>query len=813
MREINLNRDWTYYREGKENEVRKVHLPHDAMLEQERIPSLKNGSFTGFYPGGNYIYKKSIYGEEKFRGKKLILEFEGIYMDSTIYMNGEQIGGHVYGYSNFYVDLSDKMLIGKDNELKVYVHAGQVPNARWYPGNGIYRPVKLWIAEKEHIKLNGITIMTKSIQPAVIHINVDSFVDSSKEAAAETEILIKYQGKPIAAVKGEDVDIEIPAPHLWSADSPHMYEAQIRLIRENQILDEYTEEFGIRTLQWSAEKGLLVNHQSVKLKGGCVHQNNGFLGSCEFEATSYRKVRIMKEVGFNAIRSSHYPMSKQMLRACDHLGMYVMDEAFDSWEENPGLYGYVLDFAEEWERDTVAMVHKDKNHPCVIMYSIGNEITETAKPEGAVWTQKLAAVCREADPTRPVTVCPNVLSNVMVQKGIGGISIADGTKLSKEDVTDPYEKDKDSKMGGSVMINILVAAAPMLMKHMLKPKSADKAIRDCFREVDIAGYNYGVGVYEAHHDMHPERIIVGSETMPPALAESWEIVKRNPYVIGDFMWTAWDYLGEAGAGVFEYGKKHSSFTKPYPTISAFTGVINLTGYVDSLGHYASVIWDHSTVPYITVRPVNHTRENVALSSYRNTDAIHSWSFRGYEGVKTDVTVYSSGAQVELLLNGKSLGRKTPVERKVNFKVKYENGTIEAVSYGTNGKEIGRDRLATAGEETRLSVMVEQTQLKATGEDLAYINVSLTDRQGIVKVLEKKKITIHVQGAGELVGIGSDDPQTNEDYKGDSFTTYQGRMQAIVRSGTEAGKITVAVQADGFERQYREINVIEEGDRR
>ncbi len=801
MKKNSFHTGWSYYQKGADSIAQDVILPHDAMIHRDRVPRLKNGSYTGFYPSGDYVYINRIFGDPDYRGKTVIMEFEGVYMDSTVYLNDEKVGGHVYGYNHFYVDLTDKLVIGKENELKVDVHCSQVPNARWYPGNGIYRPVSLYVGEKEHINLDGVVIVTKSHNPAVIEVSVDT----TAEAGAVVEIEILYQGKTIATGTGEHCEIAIPNAKLWDAEHPNLYQARVMLKRDGNVFDETIEDFGIRHLAWSAEKGIEVNGASVKLRGGCVHHDNGCLGACDFEAAEYRKVRIMKEAGFNAIRSSHYPISKRMLRACDELGMYVMDETFDTWRESNGMYGYPLYFNEEWQDDLSKMILKDRNHPCVIMYSIGNEISDTARPEGAELAGEMTTLCHAIDPTRPVTVCPNLFMNVMSQKGLN-LSLGNGTEPKKEDVADPMAQDSDTKMGGSAMINVLMATGPHLMKLMMKPKGTEKGSGHTFAKVDIAGYNYAEQVYEGHHAMVPNRIIVGSETHPTKILGNWELVEKHPYVIGDFMWTGWDYLGEVGVGIIDYGKSSGAYIKPYPAVSAYVGAIDLTGHRELNSYRAAIVWGFENKPYISVQPPNHFGEKKIESHYRDSDALNSWSWTGCEGQRTIVEVYSKGDTVELFQDGKSLGKKPLKKLLAKFKIIYQPGTLEAVSYDAQGVEIARSKLVSAGSKTTLTVSVENDSLKPNGEDLAYINVAVTDDKGIVKMLNEKTVSIKVEGAGTLQGIGSGNPRASEAYVGSHFTTYQGRMQAIVRSGFNTGNINVTITADGLPEQKVTIQV-------
>ena len=788
MRKENMNFGWKYWPKGEESSVKAVDLPHDAMIHRRRIKKLKNGSYTGFYPSGDYVYTKTLFGEERYAEKKLVLEYEGVYMDSKVSVNGEFIGGHVYGYSHFYVDVTDHIRIGQDNEIRVDVHSGQVPNARWYPGNGIYRPVHLWVSEKEHIKLDGVYIHTLSINPAVVEVATEA------EAGSDTQIFVEFwhDGARIVAGQGAKVQLTVPNAKLWDAEHPNLYTAVVKLCRGDTVLDTAEETFGIRTLDWSAENGLRVNGEEVKLRGGCVHSDNGTLGACSFRSAEYRKVRIMKDAGFNAIRSAHNPISKYMLQACDELGMYIMDEAFDTWRDSNGMYGYPLHFEYCWKDDLAKMVLKDRNHPSVLIYSIGNEISDTARPEGAELAGEMTGICHSLDLSRPVCVCPNLFMNIMQNLGLK-LSLGGGNAPSLDDVTDPLEESaEDSELGGSAAINVLMMTGPLLMKALMRPRLSEKGSGLTFSKVDIAGYNYGEQVYQAHHKMVPDRIIVGSETHPPTIKRNWDLVMSSPAIIGDFMWTGWDYLGEVGVGRIEYGENTGVYIKPYPSVSAYTGAINLIGDRDLYSYLAAIVWGTEKQPYIAVERLNHIGEKKHESHYRFSDAIPCWTWPGQEGKKGTVEVYSTGTSVELLQDGKSLGKKKLKDCVAKFKTVYAPGKLEAISYDASGKEIARSELRTADAETKLTVEVENPTIPADGEALAYINVSITDNHGNLKMMDNRMISAEVSGAGVLQAVGSGSPLPEEAYDGNCCTTYQGRMQIVVRSGHTPGNIRIHI---------------------
>jgi beta-galactosidase len=479
MKKEKLNMGWLFWNDLNPDVKIQVDLPHDAMLTEKRLPGIKNGAATGFFPGGKYIYKKELFGEARFVNQVVLLEFEGIYMKSSVFLNGEKIGGRLYGYSNFYVDLSDKIIIGETNEIKVVADNTQTPNSRWYSGSGIYRDVNLLTGHKKHILETGVKVITKSIDPAVIHVSVDI-----SDEVDDSDVLIKVQfdDKLIGLGNGKECDITIPDAALWDADNPNLYKIVVNLLEDDRIIDEKIISTGIRLLEWNSTHGLVINGKEVKLRGGCVHHDNGILGACCFSKAEYRKVKILKEAGFNAVRSAHNPISKAFLDACDHIGIYVMDESFDQWQIKKSDYDYGLYFREEWERDITSMVMKDINHPSVIMYAIGNAIADTGSIEGPIISRQLEDLCNRLEPSRPVTNAINPVVSVMGNK-------INNTTTSPDDIVDPYHQTQNAQATASLLANIIVTVVPFISKLMGKPVKVEKLLKPCFDEVDVVGYN------------------------------------------------------------------------------------------------------------------------------------------------------------------------------------------------------------------------------------------------------------------------------------------------------------------------------------
>lgn len=799
-----FNSGWVFYREGKEADQKSVTLPHDAMIYERRSRDAVTAGACGYFPGGKYIYEKSFTAPSQWKGKKILLEFEGVYQKAEVYLNGRLAASNVYGYSNFYVPLADHLNYGEENRLKVIADNAGCPNSRWYSGSGIYRKVNLYVGEAFCIWPEGVRITT----PETDRVEIRADVTGGERLRA----LVFDKGRKVAEGLGEIEDasaslsLTIPDAQLWDAENPYLYEYRLELISEGKTVDMTEGFLGIRTLSWDT-KGFRVNGKEVLLRGACIHHDNGILGGCSFQTAEERRVRILKEAGFNAIRCSHNPASKDLLLACDRLGMYVMDEFADQWLIHKNPYDYAdADFRENWQQDLKAMVLKNYNHPSVVMNSIGNEISELALPEGQEYCRKMADFVRSLDPSRAVTLGVNLMLCSMTAKG-GGIY---GDKKDKKG------KKKENQNGSQTMdnaptsafFNMMMNLAGGMIEKMAAKPAADKATQEAFASLDIGGYNYAASRYVIDKELHPDRVIVGSETLPKNLYKNWQLVKKLPYVTGDFMWTGWDYLGEAGIGTVRY----KSFKKPgndAPIISGGCGVIDICGKIRPEVQWNRLIWDLTDQPGIGVEPLTHAGELGSVSMWRDTDAVGSWSWNGCEGRKTKVTVYANGAEAELLVNGKSYGRKATKEYKAVFKnVRYEKGTITAVSYDAQGKEISRSALETARGKTVLAVDAEKTELMADGQDLCYLNIDLTGENGITKSSEDRPLSIEVSGAGTLQAFGSARPNMGEDFHSRRHTTYYGKAQAVIRAGKEAGTISVRVSAEGIAPQEVTIQVKE-----
>lgn len=782
-----FNQDWMFYKDGT-SAVVPVTLPHDAMLYEGRSADNPSGAACAFFGGGLYHYTKRFSVPEEWGSKNAALYFEGVYQNAVVKLNGREVGSCAYGYSSFTVSLAD-WKVGGENEIEVIADNSKMPNTRWYSGSGIYRPVWLLLGEGQHIHHQGVRITTLSHSPAIAKVE-------TAHTGGEVEVAV-YDGEVvIASAHGDCVEIEIPDAKLWSDEQPFLYRCVVSLKADGHVIDTVTEDFGVRTISWN-HKGLFINGKETLLRGGCVHHDNGILGARSYAKSEWRRVRILKEAGYNAIRSSHNPCSEEMLKACDHYGVYVMDESWDMWFGHKNRFDYAGAFMANYQNDLRSMVGKDYNHPSVILYSIGNEVAEPATEKGLSLEKKMVEQLHQLDSTRPVTGGFNIM--------IMGVADSGHAIYDETGEADPGEQPQNQKpTNSSLMFNMMTTLTGAAMDKMANFSRFDRLSSPALDALDIAGYNYAAGRYPKEGKLHPDRLIFGSETFAHAIARNWAMVKKYPYLIGDFMWTSWDYLGEAGSGAWGYTPDAKGFQKPYPWILADMGVFDILGNPNGELYLAQAAWGMLNVPKIAVRPVNHTGETPAKSAWRGTNAIPSWSWIGCEGKKATATVFSSAARVRLLCNGKIIGTKKVKGCKATFKLPYEPGTLEAISYSADGKEIGRTELCSAQGNRSVAIAPEEKSVRPM--ELAYVSIQIQGENGIVESNDDRILKISVQG-GELLGFGSANPRTEESYISGTFKTYYGYAQAVIRAGSESA-VTITVD-DGISSYTKQIPVCQE----
>ncbi len=767
MNKINFNSDWRFKRVTDE-QWKNVTLPHDAAMLEKRVKTAEAGVNTGWYLGGDYEYEKEFFVPEEYRDKNVIFEFEGVYRNAEIYLNGVKVLFRPYGYTNFYVYADKYLKYGGNNSIKVMAYNSDQPNSRWYSGAGIYRPVNMFVGNKKRILLNGVKVKTLSLYPAVIEVRV------AVTGVGNVDVKIEKDGREIASISQPQNDgdavfaIEIPDAELWTPDTPELYTCRAVFCDDEQEVS-----FGIRTLECNHTDGLLINGERVVLRGACIHSDNGILGARSYPEAEQRKVKILKENGYNAIRSAHNPCSKSLLDACDRLGMLVMDEYCDMWYIHKNRYDYAS-YLEDWYAEDIKdMVEKDYNHPSVIMYSLGNEVAETGEKRGIELFKKMKAVCKKYD-DRPVTTGVNIFFNYLYALGFGQYS------------DKKAEKNPNKKVGSEFFNNLAGIFGDKFMKTMAKLPGCDKKTRDCYAVMDVAGYNYGIKRYKHDVKKYPERIILGSETFCSDAYAFWEFAKNNPSLIGDFVWAGMDYLGEVGVGSWEYRDYAPDFLHGVGWMTAGSGRVDLTGTPLGEALYTKVAFELTDKPQIAVVPVNHTNDRHSPSAWKFSNAIASWSWNGLNGRSAKVEVYSRAPMVELYVNGKKVGRKKFKKNcRFDFKCKYHDGEIVAVNLDKRGNELSRSALKTADNKTVLSVVPEKSEVNF-GE-ICFIHLDYTDADAIIKPLERGVIDIEVEG-GELLAFGNACPFNKDGYLGTSSDTYYGRALAVVRANSKQIKI-------------------------
>lgn len=783
MKATSLLTGWTCRHLGDTAPGKTVTLPHDAMLAEPRTALSAGGTNTGWYEGYDYEYRRTLTVPENELADTHILEFEGVYHNAEVWLNGQKAAFRPYGYTNFYVDCAPYLHAG-ENELRVIARNADQPNSRWYSGAGIYRPVQLWTARGAHITLNGAKIRTLSLDPAVVEVRVKTTAPGTVRLTVDDLPAMQQESD------GEAVfTLTLDNARLWTPETPNLYTCRVSFAD-----DEVTETFGVRKVAWGTD-GFLFNGKRYIIQGACIHHDNGLLGAvCDPDAVA-RKVRLLKENGYNAIRSAHNPCSKALLAECDRQGMLVMDEYIDHWYIHKTEHDYVDYFNDWWHQDLTDMVEKDYNHPCVVLYSTGNEVSETAQKRGIALTKEMTDFLHGLDDSRPVTCGVNIFFNFLSSIGFGVYSDEKAKKEAEraEKAKQRGEKAAKKKAVGSQFFNNLAGLlGDEFMKRGATLHGCDVKTRDAFANMDIAGYNYGI--YRYKHDLkkYPQRLILGSETFCNDAYKFREMAKSEPRLVGDFVWAGMDYLGEVMVGSWEYADYAETFDGGPGWVSAGSGRIDLTGKPLGEALYTRVALEADNGPYIAVCPVNHTGDRHSPSAWKMTNAMPSWSWTGFEGRKANVEVYARAARVELVLNGHTVGSKTlKNDCLAKFSIPYESGTLEAVSYDDADHEIGRCKLQSAGGTTRLTLDAEEPTVKPG--HLCYIRLRYTDENGITKPLARGSIQVQVRG-GTLVGLGSACPFNKHSYLGSETDTYYGEALAIVRMGD--GEAMTIAASDG-----------------
>ncbi|HEX7317310.1 MAG TPA: glycoside hydrolase family 2 TIM barrel-domain containing protein [Pyrinomonadaceae bacterium] len=764
--------DWRFQRGGAQgaegadfddSRWRRLDLPHDWSVEDlpgkgtPFDPTAVSQVQGGFTVGGTGWYRKSFDVPASRKGKRLVIQFDGVYMNAEVWLNGRRVGAHPYGYTSFWFDLTDKINFGGANVIAVKVK-NEGENSRWYSGSGIYRHVWLKTLDPLHVAQWGTYVTTPEVDATRARVIMRTTVRNESDAAARVRLVTRLlDASGAEAARADDgggveakgsrefeQDAAIRAPTLWSPDSPALYTAVTEVYRDGRVTDRVETKFGVRTISFDVAHGFRLNGQTLKLKGGCLHHDNGPLGARAYDRAEIRRVELLKAAGYNALRMSHNPPSSAFLEACDRLGMLVIDEAFDMWSEPKNPHDYSLYFNKWWQRDIESMVLRDRNHPSIIMWSTGNEVPNRHRPEVARLSKTLADYVRKLEPTRPVTAAVNEL---------------------RED-KDPY-----------------------------------------FATLDISGYNYAAGgdhlkqsLYETDHARVPERIMVGTESYPLEAFDAWMNVVDHPYVIGDFVWTAFDYIGEASIGWRGYWQE-SNF---YPWNLAYCGDIDICGWKRPQSFYRDALWKENQLSLFVRAPRPSFEPNPKRQSWSKWhwhDVVADWNWKGYEGKPLDVDVYSSCEWVELFLNGKSLGRKETNRANqftATWRVPYQPGTLKAIGYGKESRTASANaELLTANAPARIRLTADHTKVKADGQDLSYVTVEIVDARGVRHPKAANLVRFAVEGPGTITAVGNANPVSTESYQQPQRKTWQGRALVIVKSGKQPGSIILRATAQGL----------------
>lgn len=817
MRKINFNNGWVMKKaQGSAmmamffgmGDLKEVTLPHDAMIHETPVPDAKSGGQTGFYPGGQYIYAKKFVVPEEWRTRSLILEFEGVYQTAMVYVNSTLVASNEYGYSGFDMEIGRYLDYGQENEIKVIADNTATPNSRWYTGTGIYRDVNLWIGDDIHVEKDGVHIRTKTADSVSAEVEISARIRNITRGKRKIRVTCSlWQGAECVAEsvlpvtlfsESEDTiraGLCVEKPALWSPDEPNLYDVRVRILDDDGTeWDSCKIPFGIRTVSIDARNGVRINGNPVKLRGACIHHDNGILGAATYADAEEFRMRRMREAGFNSIRCAHNPASKALLDACDRNGILVMDEVCDVWTYHKNTHDAAFSFLQNWQEIVDRMVIKDYNHASVILYSTGNEIIEVGYDGGARLGRQISNRFHELDPDRYTTAGIN---GMMASSSAGFRRRIEADVLADMPVAASGEQSESVNAMNTSLSLMQGERGDRFAQHPLMTQSLEESEM----ALDVIGLNYLTGRHELEHEIHPQKALLGSETYPADIVRLWSIVRQNSHVVGDYTWAGYDYLGEAGCGIFHYDGA-ANFSDVFPERLAYIGDINLIGYRRPISYYREIVFGLRKDPYIAVERLDRAGQQPSKTAWMFKDNISSWTWPGYQGEQASVDVYADADEVELFLNGQSLGKKAcgeAHEYMATYDVAYVPGELVAVAY-RNQCEVGCYALHTAEEGAFLQAEADRTEILADGQSLAFVTVTLTDKAGTPNLFAGKRIHVEVSGAGTLQAFGSADPAPLPtcSYDDVDWDTYDGQVMAAIRSANDPGEARVTFSADGCE---------------
>ena len=719
-----LNDGWLFTLNDSAQSI--VDLPHDWSVLQPFDRDAAPGNDGAYLPAGVGRYEKIIsLAQVPTDGSRIMLYFEGVYERAKVYVNDFQVTMRPYGYSSFRVDVTPYIHVG-DNNIKVVADNSNQKNCRWYSGSGIYRNVWLEQYPAVHIAPWGIGVSTPSADEAVFKIDVENASNNENTVIVSVDVDGHRASKTVRTEAGmpstAEISVKVPGAKSWSPDSPKMYTAKVTVLDMNgRQLDKREQQFGFRTISWSADEGFKLNGKHVDINGACVHHDNGILGAAAYDGAEVRKAQLMKRAGFNAVRTSHNPPSEAFLNACDTIGLLVIDEAFDGWRSSKNSHDY-HEFFDEWSaRDAGDMVMRDRNHPSIIAWSIGNEIIERKSSEAVADAHRLAEVIRAIDATRPVTQA----------------------LASWDSDWEIYD--------------------PLAAEH------------------DIVGYNYMIHKAEGDHERVPARVMWQTESYPRDAYNNWKTVTDHSYIIGDFVWTGLDYLGESGIGrwYYEGDVEGEHYHRPlYPWHAAYCGDVDLTGLRKPISHYRSMLWNEEGEQlYVAVREPDGYRGKIKETLWGTWPTFENWNWPGHEGKPIEVEVYTRYPKARLWLGNVEIGTMVPDGLKATFTLDYEPGIITAEGLDENGKVMETKTLTTALPATRMGLTIEKP---CADDDLTFVTIELLDSKGNVDAIADNLLTISTSEDIKLLALGNADIKDNDPYYDNSHRAWHGRALAVFR---------------------------------
>lgn len=754
-----------------DSEWRLLDVPHDYSIEHGFDKNNKSGGGGGFVFGGIGWYRKQFVVDETSENKKTFILFNGIYRNSEVWINNHYLGIRPYGYSSFYYDLTPHLNpAGETNIIAVKANTSEQMNSRWYTGAGIYRHVWLITTDKVHFDEWGVFAQTKTADNKNAQLSIDVELVNEHNTAKEVQIITSLsdvEGKEITDVqtnytleasdsKTVSQELLVSNPNLWSIKNPYLYNLKVEIKAGDEILDVYSAPFGIRTFKFDPNKGFILNGEQIKLKGVNNHHAGGPLGAACMDYTFERQIQILKKMGCNALRMSHNPPAPELLDAADRMGMVVIDEIFDEWQKGKTEHGYAPHFYEWYERDIKNWMKRDRNHASVVAWSIGNEVPEQWDDiKGPEVGKLILEAARKYDTSRPFTI------------GADGVKGLNSSGLGEM--------------------------------------------------LELVGYNYQEQMYKSDHETYPDRVIYGSETVmyPYHPGDCWQMHSyeewlsnfNEDYVAGEFIWTGFDYLGEAGIGDVIKECDKPDYWGWWPSRGAACGLVDICGFEKPAYQFRKAIWNDEPMVYIAVE-TDSTAKRWTNNSFWNWPKLEAHWNHKTEGDTLAVHVYTNVPDIELLLNGESLGTKhwdLQEQAFLIWNIPYKKGILEAIGTLPNGETISFE-VQTAGKPAKIKLVPDRQNIKANKQDLSYVKAYVLDENDLLVPFAENNIEFEVSGAGILNAVGNGNQNSHTPLKGKQMEAYLGKCLAIVQSGGEKGIITLTAKSEGLPDTTVEIVV-------